>query len=346
MTYGGDFEKISKNEAITAEEINDLEDLYIINEDSHNIFYVRGVTVDNQRFHTDYTQDNIDLAPVDLRYVDGVKIPEDFYYVDGNRDTGIIISDVKGDDIQNTKKGNQYVWVPVEDFDEFVRKDFGVQNIPDQDFINTEKTASKYYEKKGNGVSAEDEAEKMYRSVNQNKGFFISRFEAGITVDGQVVSKKEEDTYNAIAWGNVDETGGAVEAARSVYPENGDKELVSTLCYGVQWDAIMNWISKDKNLTEYLTNSNSIGNYSDESQPSRTGAEDKYQIKNIYDLAGNVGEWTMENYNQNNYVIRGGNFSTTEASYQTLASRMGGTLNYENKTVGFRIALYIKTSEI
>ena len=41
-------------------------------------------------------------------------IPAGFYYVTGKPSTGLVISDVLGDDDQNTKGGNQFVWVPCE----------------------------------------------------------------------------------------------------------------------------------------------------------------------------------------------------------------------------------------
>ncbi len=340
LNYGRDYDKITSSS--TESQVNGYTDLYIINASSHNIFYVKGVKIDNDWYYTDHLAEDIDLVSIDLKYIDNVRIPSGFYYVDGKKDTGIIISDVEGDDINNSKNGNQYVWVPVENFDEFVRKDYGRQNIADVNFVSTEKTASKYYEAVGDGVSAGSEVEQIYRSVKQNKGFYIARFEAGRSSSGQVVSKKGEAVYNSIKWGNADETGGAVALARNVYPKDAENDVVSTLCYGVQWDAIMNWVSKDNNLSKYLTDSSQIGNYSNSGSPARTGANDNYQVKNIYDLAGNVGEWTMENYNQNNYVIRGGDFSKTDSNYKTLASRIGGTLDYTNANTGFRVALYLK----
>ena len=39
-------------------------------------------------------------------------IPKGFYYVTGKASTGMVISDVEGDDDNNTKGGNQFVWVP------------------------------------------------------------------------------------------------------------------------------------------------------------------------------------------------------------------------------------------
>ena len=64
-------------------------------------------------------------------------------------ENGLVISDKPNDDMNNTAGGNQFVWVPVskENFEtEFVRQDFGKQNIPDADFINTRPESGKYYE--------------------------------------------------------------------------------------------------------------------------------------------------------------------------------------------------------
>ena len=55
LNYGKDYEKIKNGEATTEEEINKLTDLYIINGESHNIFYVAGIELDGEIFYTDYT---------------------------------------------------------------------------------------------------------------------------------------------------------------------------------------------------------------------------------------------------------------------------------------------------
>ena len=41
-----------------------------------------------------------------------MKATAGFYYVTGKPSTGLVISDVLGDDDKNTKGGNQFVWVP------------------------------------------------------------------------------------------------------------------------------------------------------------------------------------------------------------------------------------------
>ena len=44
---------------------------------------------------------------------DNVPIPQGFYYVGGTKDEGIVISDTPNDDLDNSKHGNQFVWIPV-----------------------------------------------------------------------------------------------------------------------------------------------------------------------------------------------------------------------------------------
>ena len=61
LTYGKDFEKI-KNGEVT--DVNELEDIFIINTLSHNIFYVKGVKVDGITYYTDYTSEEVDQAPI------------------------------------------------------------------------------------------------------------------------------------------------------------------------------------------------------------------------------------------------------------------------------------------
>ena len=63
LNYGRDFEKVKED----SENSKQYKDLYIINETSHNIFYVEGIQVDNDIFYTDYTKEEIDTKAVSLR---------------------------------------------------------------------------------------------------------------------------------------------------------------------------------------------------------------------------------------------------------------------------------------
>lgn len=345
LNLGKDYGIVEDEEPEVITEEDELKDIYIINKNSHNIFYAQGVSGGDGNLY--YTDDkNIDKAKVDLRYVDGVKIPDGFYYCGGTKEEGIVISDMQGDDLQNTKQGNQFVWVPVENFEEFVREDFGTQNIQDSDFINTEPTEEKYYEPSANGKDETNEVEEMYKSVKEYKGFYIARFEAG-NESSQTVSKKGATVYNNIKWGNSleDETGGAVEAARGMYPsDNTQYGVTSTLCYGVQWDAVMRWISKDDELSKYLTNSTEKGNYGTGAYIT-TGENPQFQIKNIYDMTGNVCEWTMEDI-YNSKVYRGGSYQTQyNGSDHNIARRSRGKVTEAYSDLGFRVTLYLEPEE-
>ena len=279
-------------------------------------------------------------------------IPEGFAIVKDpdTIENGLVISDKPNDDMNNTVGGNQFVWVPVskENFEtEFVRHDFGNQNISDTNFINTKPESGKYYEitptstdLTGTTQTTINEVKNMYNSVKTNGGFYIGRYEAGKEGTDTLVIKKNANVYNYINWGNsmTDETGGAVEKARGMYPGK------STLCYGVQWDAVMRWISKDSNLSKYLTNSDGKGNYKDEdssNNPANTGSNPAYQMKNIYDMAGNVYEWTMEAYFTDSRVTRGGNYYNTGSAHPFTNRSYHSFPNYSDDYFGFRVALYV-----
>jgi len=72
-----------------------------------------------------------------------------------------------------------------------------------------------------------------------------------------------------------------------------------------------------------------------------TGSNDNYKVKNIYDMAGNVREWTMEAYDKYYRVIRGGYYSNN-ATYLPASSRYYNATNNVFDFNGFRVALYIK----
>ena len=344
LNYGEDYKNIT--DATTEEEASQYEEIYIINETSQNIFYVEGIELDGDWFYTDYTSEDVDSVGVDLRYVEGVKIPEGFYYVGGTKEEGIVISDNiedlgKGDSSEAAEnlQGNQFVWIPVENFDEFEREHFGTeaQKWWTGTFVTDGLSDNNFYEPASDGIMEDTEVEKMYKSVKENKGFYVGRYEAGTTassgtgIRGEVVSKKGANVYNNIGFADTDdmtdETGGAVEVARGMYNEEKGDSVTSTLIYGVQWDAIMRWMQDVPNLTggKYVEDSTGMGWYSDNYSNDLTGNPDhktgidvnggKNKVKNIYDLAGNVFEWTMESCGTSYRVFRGGNYNNSGSSY-------------------------------
>ena len=65
------------------------------------------LTYDNKTLNVD------DLPNVKEVTSENVPIPEGFYYVGGTKSEGVVISDAPNDDLDNSKQGNQFVWVPV-----------------------------------------------------------------------------------------------------------------------------------------------------------------------------------------------------------------------------------------
>ena len=107
LNYGKDYENV-KNEQ---ENANYYTDLYIINENSHNIFYVKGISIteynETKTYYTDYIEP--DETTIDLRYVDKILIPDGCYYIGKTPDGSIVISTTPGEKI-GANSENQYTW--------------------------------------------------------------------------------------------------------------------------------------------------------------------------------------------------------------------------------------------
>ena len=288
-----------------------------------------------------------------------VKIPAGFKVADdsGNTiDEGIVIED---------SEKNQFVWVPVskENFaTEFVRREGYLNGSLDNMISNCgEANAKGVNEKVTETEKTKEEAIKMYASVEKNEGFYIARYEAGKEGEN-VVSKKGADVYNKISWSangdNMQETtgitGGAVELSRNFANAKNYRTVTSTLIYGVQWDAVMKWMENVSNPKvegkTYIQDSTGMGWYYDNSggNPKKTGIDigeenrGSNQVKKIYDLAGNVWEWTMESYNAKSRVSRGGMYSYTGSGYPASVRDIYYP-SHSVSDVGFRPTLFLNS---
>ncbi|MGN1310276.1 MAG: SUMF1/EgtB/PvdO family nonheme iron enzyme [Clostridia bacterium] len=173
-----------------------------------------------------------------------------------------------------------------------------------------------------------------------------------------------EITYNSKNQGK-----GALLLSKELYGKTEDEGkygVISTLIYGSQWDATLRYI-KD---TVDVTNSINWGNYNDStfkfngkyntnassnswytslidttkynnySRLLTTGASETNKAKNIYDLAGNVWEWTNEAVSSSGRVSRGGGYN--DVAYRPSASSRSTYAPTDPRGhIGFRPALYI-----
>ena len=255
---------------------------------------------------------------------------------------GLVITD---EITEGKSTGNEFVWVPVDGTRVvFERHDFG----------KTSDTISSYDD------LTETLPIELTESVNNNGGFYIGRYEAGISEDMpqenlssdstalygdgtyKPVFKQGSIVWNYIQWGaNNDETNpgnGAVTIARNLYPENDNNYgAVSTLTYGVQWDTTLKFIGAydigEEGYDIYATNSEGMGNYDGVSGIDTfpglapCGAVDAFRQKNIYDMAGNVYEWTMEK-NDIERVIRGDDYLNGTGENYPASRRASTSVSY------------------
>ena len=185
--------------------------------------------------------------------------------------------------------------------------------------------------------------------------------------------------YDHIPWGTSmsDDKGGAVEVARSIYPKTKTAYgVVSTLTYGVQWDRILAWwlergavtsVSYGKGYGNFLDYTIAEGALNDgalyavvasetssyqEATSSTTkkagtrwllstGALKVASVNNIFDMAGNLYEMTMEGIGESSHLYRGGSFANEGRDYGP-ESGVGTSASNESEICGFRVALYIK----
>ena len=158
------------------------------------------------------------------------------------------------------------------------------------------------------------EFNEMVGKVNTNKGFWSGRYETSnmsnsttttydISNEIQVgVKKGTTNGINSVTWYRM-------YAQQEIYAKlalTNSTSITSSMIWGSQWDQIMIWMKDVKNTINttngqyYVTNAVGMGNYgtgdddTNTSAPVATGNREAYKVKNIYDLAGNVADWSLE----------------------------------------------------
>ncbi len=247
--------------------------------------------------------------------VEGVPVPKGFTYKEGTKDTGLVIKD---------EKGNEFVWVPATE--STYRKDTSFPGVtPTRD------------DTLPNGIKDET------ADVVKYGGFYIGRYEAGIPEGdtspsnkiGIPVSKKD-----ATVWTHINYTNAKASAENMI-----SNEYVQTgLLTGKAWDTVCHWIKSDDELKDSRTYGNYINSLAPANENSGTkrtaGFNENWKVKNIYDLAGNVWEWTSEAYSSIS-ISRGGSYDYGGSDFP-VSCRDRDSASGANGVTGFRLRLYIK----
>ena len=175
-----------------------------------------------------------------------------------------------------------------------------------------------------------DEYKAMIESVSKYGGFYIGRYELSGTVTEP--TEKPGKTLTNTDWYNL------YNACRSSKLQASDK-VKTQMIWGCQWDVTMNWlissgaktsdeVNKDSSTWGNYNNYNAANNYTEGTagyeknagSPQNTGSSENWKANNIYDLAGNVWEWTQEAYGTFFRADRGGGFSY-HGSYSPASDR-------------------------
>ena len=337
-------------------------------------------------------------------------LPSDDFHYDTSTsvDTGLVIQDASG---------NEYVWVVVPRTTAVYKTTgLGKTTFTDADYTSIETDLKNYTSiyKKGTDYSdtwyADDKNESwlsepdykklknsMLKSVYENGGFYVGRYEAGIgtnrtSIEAQVNGKYPVPTTAPVTKADAyPYTYVTRTQAQNLASNVNSGTKTSSLMFGVQWDLVLAFMSKDTakitSTDDLTTNSTAIGNYRDSvfqlSQTGKyatmsdynlsstwnpsttsttnfvdssrnkiaqssngngilvtTGTSEKNKVMNIYDVAGNVWEWTLEKTSKNDpCASRGGGFSNTGTNYPT-ACRCDVGIDYSNNRIGFRVSLF------
>ena len=296
--------------------------------------------------------------------------------------------------------GNQYVWIEVPMTEEvYPTAGLSITNFTDEEYTAIEADLHTYTNDYRDGTSYKDEyysgvgltsdeytnlKKTMLKSVYQNGGFYIGKYETGIEnapkTDGDEntapteipVIKQNAYPYNYVT----------CSQAQTLANNMKSGNHTSSLMFGVQWDLVLKYLeTKGTSQMDLKTDSTSWGNYinnawnitnsnskyaiyddklenfdwtsgaygikdSDTMVLLSTGASDDFSKQGIYDLAGNVFEFTLEHANlisralvESSCALRGGVYDNDGSTYSAADRYSDGTTIYYYG-IGFRLSLY------
>ena len=187
-------------------------------------------------------------------------------------------------------------------------------------------------------IQLQNEFNEMIKSVKTYGGFYIGRYETGNLSQTKAVVQKNNTDINKQTWYKQYKLCKTIKA---------NDNVATSMLWGCQWDATMRWMQTSTNseVANFPTNSTGKGNYrgtqGDTNKVIPTGSNSSYSVNNIYDMAGNVFDWTMEANDAYLRVSRGGLY-VGAASLSPASDRNYGCPVNSVSSNGCRSTLYVK----
>ena len=180
----------------------------------------------------------------------------------------------------------------------------------------------------------QEEFNDIYGSVEKYHGFYIGRYETGNFSQDKIVSKKGNTDIASQTWYTM------YAKEKKYTTQLTGTSVKSNMVYESQWDAVMRWFSKSSNsdVANYPVNAQDGVNANFSGASIATGSLNA--INNIYDMAGNVWEWTSGADSTRYRDLRGYNQAKYEEYY--FAGFHGrNTPDTIHSTYGSRLSLYL-----
>ena len=320
------------------------------------------------------TEESAEKEKRQLSQIEASTHLENYDYTDAEGNTakipaGFAVSNVEGENLVSKglviigTTGNEYVWIPCttekndtnklqykrEETAWGIEDDNGTKAIKDE-LTLTGVVPSK--EESDNGITTTvlneivNQVNSEIASVEANGGYYIGRYETG-NENNVAVIKQNQEPYTNIKWSQAYTLAKGIDVGRKAN---------SYLCSSYAWDTAIKFIQTHSTATNYATTRENFNeNWIDKDVKDKNGNVIKKSgtasrlntglttaKSNIYDMGGNVVEFTTElNPNTSEVVVlRGGRYN----SYSDLVPagyRWDNDFGFAWNCFGFRSTLFL-----